>query len=86
MQTDPIDGNHWIYFELLECHYEGLRAIHQIFVYCQPIHCKLIDGISVLVNNFHLLDDSGLPTLPRTCSVKLANRPSSISFALNFTQ
>lgn len=58
LQTYLIDWNHWVYFKLLERHNKGFSAIHQVFVYCQPIHGKLIDGVSVLVNNFHLLDDS----------------------------
>ena len=58
--------------ELPHRSYQGFGTIQDVFVDCQPIQRQLIFRITVLVDDFHLLDNGGLAALSRSC-IKSAN-------------
>lgn len=53
----PILRIHWFNVELPHRSYQGFGTIQDVFVDCQSIQRQLIFRITVLVDDFHLLDN-----------------------------
>lgn len=51
---------------------EGFCAIDDILVYGQAVHGQLFLGVTVLMDNLHLLDDGGLAAFARAWDAALA--------------
>ena len=57
----------WNDVELLHRSNKCLCTVDDVFVDGQSVHGKFISGVSILMDNFHLLDNGRLSTLAGAC-------------------
>jgi hypothetical protein len=51
------------------CFNKGLSTIQEVLEDGQPVQGQLVDGVTILVDNLHLLDDCGLAALSGACDL-----------------
>lgn len=66
--TDPVFRKFRVYPHLSHLLDNCLSGFDEVIVHNEAEEKKLVSGIAILVDDFHLLDDSRLSRLARACA------------------